>query len=60
MTPCWSSLIAENPFSLFGGVGAVWIKATEPDGLIRLTGKHPHLGEKTIEIAVKGARPEVS
>jgi beta-galactosidase len=46
-------IIGENPFSLFGGVGAVWIKTKEMAGTIRLTGKHPALGTKTIEIRVK-------
>jgi beta-galactosidase len=50
-------IIGENPFSLFGGVGAVWIKAKEAPGVIRLTAKHPSLGTKTVEIAVKGVRP---
>lgn len=51
-------IIGENPFSLSGGAGAVWVKAREAAGLIRLTGKHPYLGEKTVEITVKGHRPE--
>lgn len=46
-------IIGENPFSLFGGVGAVWIKTREAAGLIRLTAKHPTLGEKTVEITAK-------
>jgi beta-galactosidase len=46
-------IIGENPFSLFGGVGAVWIKAKEVAGTIRLNAKHPALGTKTIEIRVK-------
>ncbi len=49
-------IIGENPFSLFGGVGAVWIKTKETAGIIRLVAKHPTLGAKTVDIAVKGAR----
>ncbi|HEY0762870.1 MAG TPA: glycoside hydrolase family 2 TIM barrel-domain containing protein [Pyrinomonadaceae bacterium] len=52
-------IIGENPFSLFGGVGAIWIKARESGGLIRLTGKHPYLGEKTVEIKVNPVHPEI-
>ena len=52
-------IIGENPFALFGGVGAVWIKARETFGKIRLTGKHPYLGERTIEITLKSQRPEI-
>jgi beta-galactosidase len=49
-------IIGENPFSLFGGVGAVWIKAKEAAGLIRLTARHPSLGVKEVGITVKAAR----
>ncbi len=52
-------IIGENPFALFGGVGAVWIKARETAGVIRLTGKHPYLGEKIVTITVKPQRPEI-
>jgi beta-galactosidase len=51
-------IVGENPFSLFGGAGAVWAKSKQAAGVIRLTGKHPRLGEKTVEIVVKGHRPE--
>lgn len=50
-------IIGENPFSLFGGVGAVWLKTKEAAGLIRLTAKHPKLGSKTVEVRVAGFRP---
>ena len=48
-------IIGDNPFSLFGGVGAVWIKTTQAPGVIRLVAKHPTLGSKTVEIRVKRA-----
>jgi beta-galactosidase len=51
-------IIGENPFSLFGGVGAVWIKTKEAAGIIRLTAVHPRLGSKTIQLRVK-ALPKV-
>jgi beta-galactosidase len=48
-------IIGENPFSLFGGVGAVWIKTKDAAGVIRLTAKHPTLGIKRVEVRVKPA-----
>jgi beta-galactosidase len=48
-------IVGENPFALFGGVGAVWIKTKQATGVIRLNAKHPWLGTKTIEI--KAAAP---
>ena len=51
-------IIGENPFSLAGGVGAVWIRSKEAAGVIRLYARHPYLGEKTVEIQVSRAEPE--
>ncbi len=52
-------LIGDNPFALVGGTGAVWIRAMEEAGKIRLTAKHPRLGTQTIEIAVAGVPKEL-
>lgn len=49
-------IIGENPFALFGGVGAVWIRTKESAGLIRLTAKHQTLPSKTVGINVKPFR----
>lgn len=46
-------IIGENPFSLFGGVGAIWIRTKEAPGMIRLTATHPRLGAKTVQLRVK-------
>jgi beta-galactosidase len=46
-------IVGENPFALFGGVGAVWIKTKEAAGTIRLTATHAQLGSKTIQLRVK-------
>ena len=54
-----AELIGENPFSLAGGTGAVWIKAREGAGAVRLTAKHPYLGSRSVELRVTPARPEV-
>lgn len=43
-------IIGENPFALFGGVGAIWIKTKEATGVIRLTVTHAILGSKTVTI----------
>jgi beta-galactosidase len=46
-------IIGDNPFSLSGGVGAVWIKTKEAAGVISLKAKHPTLGTKTVGIRVR-------
>ncbi|HEV2424564.1 MAG TPA: glycoside hydrolase family 2 TIM barrel-domain containing protein [Terriglobia bacterium] len=51
-------IIGENPFSLSGGVGAVWVKSRQAAGVIRLEARHPRLGGKTVRIRVKAAPPE--
>jgi len=43
-------IIGENPFALFGGVGAIWIKTKEASGVIKLTVTHPTLGSKTVTL----------
>ena len=50
-------IIGENPFALFGGAGAVWIRSKQNSGLVKLTATHPTLGSKTVEINVKAFRP---
>jgi beta-galactosidase len=52
-------LIGENPLSLAGGTGAVWVKAKEAAGVIRLTARHSVLGTREIAIRVKPAEPEM-
>jgi beta-galactosidase len=51
-------LIGDNPFSLIGGTGAVWIRAGEEPGVLRLTAKHPRLGAQNIEITLRSAPGE--
>lgn len=51
-------IIGENPFSLAGGGGAVWVKAKEATGRIRLEAKHPYLGARSVEIDVRSAPTE--
>ncbi|MGA8432565.1 MAG: glycoside hydrolase family 2 TIM barrel-domain containing protein [Candidatus Sulfotelmatobacter sp.] len=54
-----AEIIGDNPFSLIGGTGAVWIRAKEQAGTVRLTATHPALGKQQIEIAVSAAPPEM-
>jgi beta-galactosidase len=45
-----AEIIGDNPFSLVGGTGAIWIRAFEMAGAVKLTAIHPHLGVRQIEI----------
>jgi beta-galactosidase len=51
-------LIGDNPFALFGGRGAVWIRAKETAGTVKLTAKHPRLGEQVVVVKVAGVVAE--
>jgi beta-galactosidase len=53
-----AELIGDNPFSLIGGTGAVWVRAKEKPGRVRLTATHPQLGTQTVEIEMSSAPPE--
>jgi hypothetical protein len=52
------AIIGDNPFALIGGTGAVWIRAREQAGTVRLTAKHPRLGTQTVSIGVAAAPQE--
>jgi beta-galactosidase len=52
-----AEIIGDNPFSLIGGTGAVWIRAQEKPGKVRLKAVHPQLGTQQAEIEI-GASPE--
>jgi beta-galactosidase len=45
-------IVGENPFALVGGVGAVWVKTREAQGVIVLRARHPFLGTKKVHIRV--------
>jgi len=51
-------LIGDNPFSLVGGTGAVWIRAKEQAGTVRLTATHPVLGKQQVEVEISPAVAE--
>ena len=51
-------LIGDNPFALWGGLGAVWIRAGEKAGQAVLTARHTTLGSRKIVIDIQPAPPE--
>jgi len=53
-----AQLIGDNPFALVGGAGAIWIRATEKPGKVRLTAHHPNLGSQSVEFDCAAAPPE--
>ena len=53
-----AEIIGDNPFSLIGGTGAVWIRAQEKAGKVQLRAEHPRLGTQQIEIEVVGSPQE--
>lgn len=53
-----ATLIGDNPFSLIGGTGAIWIRAKEQSGTVRFTAKHPRLGEQSVELTLNAAPSE--
>ena len=54
-----AEMIGDNPFSLIGGTGAVWIRARDKAGKVQLRAEHPRLGTQQIEIEVVGSPQEV-
>ncbi len=55
-----AELIGDNPFALVGGTGAVWIRAKEQTGTVRLTATHPVLGKQQVEFEIAAAAPEAA
>ncbi len=53
------TLIGDNPLALIGGTGAVWIRAQEQAGTVRLTATHPRLGPQTVEIVLSAVPAEM-
>ena len=53
-----AEIIGDNPFSLIGGTGAIWIRAQETPGKVTLKATHPSLGPQQIEIATTGSPAE--
>jgi beta-galactosidase len=55
-----AELIGDNPFALVGGTGAIWIRAGEQAGKVRLTAHHPVLGAQHVEFELAPAPAEVA
>ncbi len=53
-----AEIIGDNPFSVVGGTGAIWIRAKEQPGTVRLTATHPVLGKQIVEFQIAAAVPE--
>jgi beta-galactosidase len=53
-----ASLIGDNPFALIGGTGAVWLRAKEQEGTVRLTATHPRLGSQSVELTLAPVESE--
>jgi beta-galactosidase len=48
-----AQIIGDNPFTLVGGTGAVWIRTREQAGTVHLTAKHPRLGTQTVSFTLR-------
>ncbi len=55
-----AQLIGDNPFSLVGGTGAVWVRAQEYPGKAILKAVHPYLGAQQVEIEIAAEPDEVA
>jgi beta-galactosidase len=53
-----AEIIGDNPFALVGGTGAVWLRAKEQAGKVRLTASHPVLGMRQADFEIVVAPPE--
>jgi beta-galactosidase len=54
-----AEIIGDNPYALIGGTGAIWIRAKEQPGTVRLTATHPVFGKRQVEIELLAVPPEV-
>jgi beta-galactosidase len=55
-----AEIIGDNPFSLIGGTGAIWIRAKEESGQVRFTATHPYLGTQKMELAIDPSQAELA
>jgi beta-galactosidase len=55
-----ADIIGDNPFSLIGGTGAIWIRAKEQAGTAKLTATHPWLGKQELRIEIAEVAAEVA
>ncbi len=55
-----AEIVGDNPFSLVGGTGAVWVRAQQQAGAARLSATHPLLGRQMLVIRIVPATPETA
>ncbi len=55
-----AEIIGDNPFSLVGGTGAIWIRAQQTPGTVRLKAIHPSLGTQQAEISLAASAEELA
>jgi beta-galactosidase len=55
-----AEIIGDNPFALIGGTGAIWIRAKEQAGTVRLTATHPVLGVQKLQFELVSVAPETA
>jgi beta-galactosidase len=53
-----AEIVGNNPFALVGGTGAVWLRAKEQAGKVRLTALHPALGKRQVDFEIVAAPSE--
>jgi beta-galactosidase len=54
-----AQIIGDNPFSLIGGTGAIWIRTQEKPGRVLLKAIHPYLGAQQVEVNVAASSEEL-
>ena len=55
-----AEIIGDNPFALIGGTGAIWIRAKEQPGTVKLTATHPYMGAQQLQFEIAAAPPEIA
>jgi beta-galactosidase len=55
-----AEIIGENPIALIGGTGAIWIRAKEQPGTVKLSATHPYLGAQHLQFEIAAAPPEIA
>jgi beta-galactosidase len=53
-----AEIIGDNPFALIGGTGAIWIRAKEQPGTVKLSATHPQLGKQQVQFELTAVSPE--
>jgi beta-galactosidase len=54
-----AEIVGDNPFSLVGGTGAIWIRAQQTAGTVRLKAVHPSLGTQLAAIKLVASVEEL-